>query len=40
VAGDDDLFPALGCGDEFGEVGFGVMNVDFQMAILAKWRAK
>jgi hypothetical protein len=36
VAGDDDLFPALGCGDELGEVGLGVMDVDFHVARLAK----
>ena len=35
-AGDDDLFPALDCGDEFGEVGLGVMDVYFHVTILAK----
>jgi hypothetical protein len=35
VAGDDDLFPALGCGDEFGEVCFGVMDVYFHADRLA-----
>ena len=36
VAGDDDLFTALGCGDELGEVGLGVMDVDFHEDRLAK----
>jgi hypothetical protein len=35
-AGDDDLFPALDCGDEFGEVGLGVMDVDFHVDRLAR----
>jgi len=35
-AGDDDLFPALDCGDEFGEVGLGVMDVYFHVTILAR----
>jgi hypothetical protein len=35
VTRDDDLFPALGGGDEFGEVGLGVVDVDFHLSRLA-----
>jgi hypothetical protein len=36
ITRDDDLFPALGCRDELGKVGLGVMDVDFHEGILAR----
>ena len=36
VARDDDLFPALSRGDEFGEIGLRVMDIYFHTVILAK----
>ncbi len=35
-ASDDDLFSALGGGDELGEVCLGVMDVDLHVDTLAK----
>ena len=33
IAGDNNLFTALGCGEDFGQMSLGVMDVDFHVSV-------